>query len=123
MYVFIGIVNAIPPHERVGRIEAYYVDSLMAARKRQKPQKTSPVPATTKLNLIALKPIKKVEETQPESSQQGVELPTSVQPLASVESAVAGNFRRFPLRNLHITEQFSHSKGSSDRNFKPMETR
>jgi hypothetical protein len=57
----------------------------MAAKKTKKPQKTQSVPATTKLDLIALKPLSKTPETQT-SSPASVEPPVPVEPSLAVET-------------------------------------
>jgi hypothetical protein len=57
----------------------------MAAKKPQKPQKPQSAPATTKLNLIALKPLSKTPETQT-SSPASVEPPVPVEPSVPAEA-------------------------------------
>jgi hypothetical protein len=60
----------------------------MAAKKPQKQQKPQSAPATTKLNLIALKPLSKTPETQT-SSPASVEPPVPIEPSVPAEASVS----------------------------------
>ena len=77
----------------------------MAAKKSQKPQKSKPAPAATKPTLIALKPLKKPEETQPESSTEVVEPPAPVEPEPPVPAVE-------PTRSLKPTKPIKRIKPS-----------
>ncbi|MBD1923720.1 hypothetical protein H6F77_22005 [Microcoleus sp. FACHB-831] len=61
----------------------------MATKKPHKSQKPQSAPATTKLNLIALKPLSKTPETQT-SSPASVEPPVPVEPSVPVEALTSG---------------------------------